>query len=169
MSVEGPNIEVVSVDFATGQMAGGAGKLIADDVGANTQPEWSPDGKFVFYVSQSIAARLRRPILRIRELGTGMVREITPQLSVIWDKTWSPDGKFYAVGGADLLERNGLFLVNAETGELSLLAPRAGFATWSPDGQWIAFVSNRTPERCTRTRSQPHCASFWVLTTANTI
>ncbi len=135
-SVEGSDIEVVSVDFATGQIVGSPVKPITDYVGANSQPEWSADGKFMSYVSR----REGLPVLAMRELGTGKVRVIRPKLLNIGSRAWSPDGKFFAVQAPDLKDRDGLFLVDAETGEASLLVAGEGpTPAWSPDGKKLYY------------------------------
>jgi len=145
--VEGSDIEVVSVDFATGQMVGSPVKPITEYVGANSQPEWSRDGKFMSYVSR----REGRWVLATRELGTGKVRVIRPQLSSISSKAWSPDGKFFAVTGRDLKGRRwGLFLVDAETGEASPLAePGVNNISpaWSPDGKKLYYRGSVDQQR----------------------
>jgi len=134
--LEGSDIEVVPVDFATGQMVGSPVKPITDYIGANSQPEWSSDGKFMSYVSR----REGRLALAMRELATGKVRVIRPQLSRIAFKAWSPDGKFFAVQGNDLKGGGGLFLVDAETGEASPLVARGGDPAWSPDGKKLYYI-----------------------------
>jgi Tol biopolymer transport system component len=134
-SVVDNDIEVVSVDFASGQMVGSPAKPITDHLGTNSQPEWSSDGKFMSYLSR----REGRMVLAIRELATGNVQVIGPQLSNVASKAWSPDRKVFAIQGNDLKGRRGLFMVDAETGEASRLVTAgigaAGGVAWSPDGK----------------------------------
>jgi Tol biopolymer transport system component len=134
-SVLDMDIEVIPVDFATGQIVGSPAKPITSYMGANSQPEWSSDGRFMSYVSR----REGRLVLAMRELATGNARVISPQLSTIASKAWSPDRKCFAIQGSDLKGRRGLFLVDADTGEVSALVAAGITATdgvaWSPDGK----------------------------------
>jgi Tol biopolymer transport system component len=98
-------------------------------------PAISPDGKRV-----AIALRRRGKIqLNVMDDdGTG-VTALAESLDVRGSPTWSPDGKWVAVGEIDA-QGQGLFKVPAEGGDPIRLAN--GFATnpaWSSDGGVIVF------------------------------
>jgi Tol biopolymer transport system component len=137
--IESSDIEVVSIDLTTGQIAGSPVKPIADYVGANSRPEWSPDGKFMSYVSR----REGRLVLAVRELGTGRVGVVSPPMTRITSKAWSPDRKSFALQGRHLNDGYGLFLVDAETGDASRVAANTGInevgPAWSPDGKKLYY------------------------------
>jgi Tol biopolymer transport system component len=135
--VDDIDIEVVPVDFASGRIVGSPVRPITSYMGANSQPEWSSDGRFMAYVSR----REGRLVLAMRELATENVRVIRPQLSTVASKAWSPDRKMFVVQGADPKGLAGLFAVDAETGAASLLVAGSGPApAWSPDGRKLYYA-----------------------------
>ena len=118
-------------------------------VGTNRFPDWSPDGKFLLYISQRGAGLVPlasgRKIV-VRSLVTGEDREITPKL-VKFERPprWSPDGRFFLVHGDDSQGQAGFFKVNAQTGEASLVLREEppGMVqepAWSPDGRTIFYL-----------------------------
>ena len=140
------DVAVVSMDMATGTPAGPLAKPIQSFVGSNNQPHWSADGKQLAYVS----ARGFNPssntdrIIAIQSLATGDVREIRPRLSYFNQYSWSPDGRAFAAGGTNLKGRSGVFRIDAQTGDVTLLVDltpvgNGSFPQWSPDGNRIYY------------------------------
>jgi Tol biopolymer transport system component len=119
-------------------------------VGANSAPEWSPDGKYFAYVS-------RRDVLQvigIRTIETGQVRElsISPALYRLQSFGWAPDGRsFIAVAAILLGERPGIYKIDAQSGQRSVVvSPKLDEAlaspfdlfspVLSPDGKTLYYV-----------------------------
>jgi len=111
--------------------------------GANRAPTWSPDGQRVTFSSN------RNGPLNLFALaagGEGSTERLTTSESLQLPGSWSPDGNVLAFmeqhpsTGRDiwLLRRNGdrMVFLNSEADES---APR-----FSPDGRWIAYVSNES-------------------------
>ncbi len=90
-------------------------KAIQRFVGKNVFPEWSPDGKYLSYVS----SRYAKTLLCIRSLETGDEREIIPELRYIWGPRWSPDGRSILVVGSAEINQEGFYLVDVKTGGIS--------------------------------------------------
>jgi Tol biopolymer transport system component len=78
VGVGGQDVYIAAVDFQTGKTLSAPAKPIQQFVGANRQPSFSPDGKYMAY--QSIRGRSSM-VLAIRSLETGQVRELRPDLS----------------------------------------------------------------------------------------
>lgn len=125
---------------------------VADADGENAQaaltspepiisPSWSPSGKELAYVS----FELRKPVVYVHDVSTGMRRIIANFKGSNSAPTWSPDGKTIAV----TLSRDGgsqLFLLDANGGTPKRLTESSSIDTepmYSPDGSYIYFVSDR--------------------------
>jgi TolB protein len=119
-------------------------KQLTDAPGQNTQPTWSPDGKWIAYHC-SRAGETRICVISPDGVATG--EPISGSMPL-----WSPAG----VGQASQL----VFLCFQE-GHSDLCTARADGSkrvnltdspadehspAWSPDGSWLAFVSNRSDD-----------------------
>src|SRR5271168_1058974 len=62
---------------------------LTDGAGYDYQPDWSPDGKFVVYVSYQKDAME----LWILDVASGKVKQMTQGGAVNVEPRWSPDGK----------------------------------------------------------------------------
>jgi Tol biopolymer transport system component len=115
-------------------------------VGSNSSPAWSPDGQFLAYIS-SRTPRLfghHPEVITIRSLKTGEERGLSHKLSFIWGPIrWSPDGRAILVPGKDTEGRHGLFLVDAQTAEVSAALLWEGseisHPAWFPDGKRLLY------------------------------
>ncbi|MBI4472551.1 MAG: PD40 domain-containing protein [Acidobacteria bacterium] len=126
------DIHVATVDLETGKLVGKPVKPIQSFVGFNDNPDWSPDGKEMAYIS-------RRPgvarVLGIRSVETGQVREIQPKLNYVQHPRWAPDGRSFIVTGRDLKDRPGVYRVDAQTGEATTSIGSGQYPQLSPDGK----------------------------------
>jgi len=90
-------------------------------VGFKEMPQWSPDGKYLAYLSRrdpnSNSERLNA--LEIQSTETGKVRELRPTLFHLLSRRpiWSPDGSYLLVSGNDNQGRPGIYRIDAQTGE----------------------------------------------------
>ena len=123
------------------------------------QPDWSPDGRYVAYVSydgESIA-------LKLLELSSGRARTLLADGAVNLEPRWSPDGSRLAFVSTAFNARWHIFVarLDATAGRLADVRrvtvdrdgglPRYYYSvfdhylspTWSPDGRELIFVSNR--------------------------
>ena len=145
--VGGLDVYVASIDFSTGQLLSPPVNPVPSHIGSNTAPQWSRDGKFLAYVSRRDVGS-REAVIGIRSMDTGHVREVRPQLNTIsyYPATeWSPDGRAFVVQGTDPKGRDGIFRIDAQTGDVSpiVLAQQPdeslGGPKWSPDGSKIYY------------------------------
>ncbi len=130
---------------------------LTDGPGYDYQPDWSPDGKNVVYVSYQKDAME----LRLLDLASGKSRQLSEGSAVNVEPRWSPDGKRIAYVSTAYNKRFHIFTAEFADGTLSNIArltqetkstlPRYYYAAydteihpvWSRDGEEILFVSNR--------------------------
>jgi Tol biopolymer transport system component len=116
-------------------------------VGFNLMPDWSPNGKYLSYLSRRSPWHSNRDDgarIVIRNLATGHERGIAPNLKSCTAPTWSPDGRFFLVRGQNSKGSHGVFKIEVNTGETTeLFMRRKGTLerniTWSRDGEAIFF------------------------------
>jgi Tol biopolymer transport system component len=152
------DIHVAAFDFTKGQFLSTPAVAVHAFVGANNFPAWSPDGKSLAYLSRrgEMAEGSLATVIGISE--GGRLRELRPQLEIYVGGAglrWSPDGRSLAIQATDSKGRQGIFRIDALTGEptpvvLSSREPGAAgdsFAgpMWAPDGKRIYYSRvNRT-------------------------
>ena len=107
---------------------------------AERMPSWSPDGKWIAYLSDATG---EYELYTSRSDGKGEPRQLTRDGKVFrYSPTWSPDSKhigFVEMTGA-------LYLHTIESGQTKLIdtdpwadPPRG---SWSHDSRWIAYPKN---------------------------
>lgn len=145
--------KIGTMDVYTATLDLEAGKVVAPPapvphrfVGSNSSPDWSPDGNFLAYGSRRgiVPYDPGSSVLVIRTLATGEERELTPRLSHFNRPRWSPDGRYILVQGNDRKNRQGLYKVDVQTGEVAPVVEvhtevYALDASWSPDGKEIIY------------------------------
>jgi DNA-binding winged helix-turn-helix (wHTH) protein/Tol biopolymer transport system component len=98
-------------------------------------PNWSPDGSKLVFDSWEGERDNSKHVTRILDLAS---RQVTTLPGDKWSARWSPTGRFLAGLSHDTSE---LTLFDFETQRWSgLLNGRAGFPSWSHDGQFIYFL-----------------------------
>ena len=136
------DIVVTTVDLATGKEIAPPTRPNQRYVGTTAMPDWSPDGKYLAYISQrNWPTNNTGRVVCIQTLATGAVRELYPKLVYINHISWKPDSSAILTSGTDLRGRSGVFKIDALTGEESLLAASSinAYPKWSPDGKRIFY------------------------------
>lgn len=124
---------------------GVATRLTANDSN-DTNPRWSPDGRWIAFNSDREGGN---QVFLIPSSG-GPARQLTfyasPPLfgtsaTAVYD--WFPDGKSLLVTTSRETRRESIYRMDVETGRLKLLVSddmRSTFPALSPDGKWIAYT-----------------------------
>ncbi|TDB67995.1 S9 family peptidase [Arundinibacter roseus] len=153
-----------------------------------SSPEWSPDGKYLSFISSR--GGLDQAQLWLMDRRGGEAKKITSLKHSLEDYAWSPDGKQIALAiktladtstnkktkdpivtdrfkfkqdieGYLIGETTHLYVYTLATNKIDTLTKgdyNESSPVWSPDGRFLAFVSNRTPEPDRNTNTD-----IWVM------
>lgn len=150
VGIGGRNIYMATLEPATASLLSQPVPAAETYMGANSAPEWSPDGKSLAYISQRSR---EQSVVVIRNLQTGAQREFTPDIKLRQTLPqrrlrWSPDGStLLAFGGRRKGGERGIYLIDVETGAVSFeFEGPAKYAEWSPDGKGF-FYRGAGPEK----------------------
>ena len=131
-------------------------RQITDGPGYDYQPDWSPDGKSVVYVSYQKDAME----LWLLDLATGKSQQLTSSGAVNVEPRWSPDGKRIVFVSTSYNQRFHIFRADVGNGKLENVVrltgetksdlPRYYYSAydteispvWARDGKEIVFISN---------------------------
>ncbi|HEX6089802.1 MAG TPA: protein kinase [Gemmatimonadales bacterium] len=119
------------------------------------RPAWSPDGRSVAYLRES---GTRMDLRLVRSDGSGSTRSLPGAPHPPWEVRFTPDGGSLLVRTAGGPGSRDIYLVPLDTtaGATELLASTADemAPVVSPDGRWMAYVSNESG------RAEVHVRSF---------
>ena len=141
-------IDVLSFTYdpVTGKVIDQPAPIIQRIVGTTGNPVWSPDGRFLAYISRpNVTYGFSPGTLVIHTLENGEEREISPALSTFSDLRWSPDGCFFLAWGIDKKGQYGIYRIDVQTGAILLIVKgQVHHPVWSSDGKMILYVSEQT-------------------------
>ncbi|MCK5694519.1 MAG: PD40 domain-containing protein, partial [Bacteroidales bacterium] len=120
------DIYVAELDRETGRVIEPPGKVIRIFEGCNETPTYSPDGRYLAYVSRrsplimSFQLSWGGDLLIIKSLETGKERVLHPALEIFGFPVWSPDGSSIYVVHWNANDRIELSRIDVQTGEITL-------------------------------------------------
>jgi len=147
------DVYVAKMDRQSGKILAPPEKAIKRFEGANSWPDYSPDGKYLAYVttrSRAFQSAVRPNILCIRSLETGKEREFSTKFKRLADPRWSPDGQFIYLAAWDN-QGMGIYRFNAQNGEFAPIVraePPASLQAHkvSPDGNIFIYERQDKPK-----------------------
>jgi serine/threonine-protein kinase len=148
------------------------------DPADDTRPVWTPDGTRIAYASRR-GDKQTANLWWQRADGTGEPQRLTESPAQQNPSTFSPDGKtlaFDEVGPGSKTGRD-MMMVPIEGDESSgwkpgkptvfLLTPQnEGSPMFSPDGRWVAYISNETGNNEVYIRPYPGPGGKWQISTS---
>jgi RNA polymerase sigma factor (sigma-70 family) len=138
------DVYMTTLDPGTGKVVEPPVKAVQSFEGFNSQPAFSPDGKYLAYIShRARGSGYYFSVLVIHSMETGQERVISPKNMHIRYPCWSPDGRSILVDTIG----PGLYQVNVETGALAPVVSNneqgaiyGAPVGWHPDGSRIFFM-----------------------------
>ena len=118
-------------------------KLDTNNAKKGSAHAWSPDGRFLAYVSREIG----KTTIHVIDLQSKESRRLIDHPSRNYSPAWSPNGKWIGF----ISDRSGdrqIYRINANGSNLKQLTKKGDNTNpaWSPDSEWIAFTSYQGPE-----------------------
>lgn len=144
---------VASFDFSTGKLLKAPVPISQQFTGRNSGGAWSRDGKYVAYLKRSVRpGSASHPLFTIviRSLESGRERIVIPKLkgvAPIFGVSWSADGRSLYVTGDNGKGLGGIFRIDAQTGDASILfkpTPQLSFEHTEELAQGNIFVVHQS-------------------------
>jgi serine/threonine protein kinase/Tol biopolymer transport system component len=165
VSLEKHDRERASGDIWTIDLQRGAFSRLTSAAGFETTPVWSPDGRRVAYASDQGTL----PKIYVRDAsGTGAEEVLVPGDTRPFATDWSRDGGHVLLmtnGGRTRMDIWSFDVARGVAAPMMASPFNEGWATFSPDGRWIAFVSDAAQQRQVYVRSFPDGAAQTQIST----
>jgi Tol biopolymer transport system component/predicted Ser/Thr protein kinase len=124
--------------------------LLPEEQNGEFDPTWSPDGTSLVFWSTPRAGNWSSGTINILDLRTHRV-SVVPGSEELWSPRWSPDGRYIATGGWNLM------LFDFKTQKWAELAGiPVAYPNWSRDGNYIHFHSFGSDTALYRVRVSDH-------------
>jgi len=140
----------------------------------NRYPVWTPDGQRIVYASQDKGGAIN--LWWIRADGAGDAQRLTESTSAQFAGSWGPDGKVLAFTEQNPTTGPDIMTLAIEGNEKSGWKPRepkpfvnSNFVetqpAFSPDGHWLAYMSNESGGFEVYVRPFPGPGGKWQVST----
>jgi len=154
LSPDGKKVAAVIQGFSTDiwvyEIGRGARSRLTFEDGSNVTPAWSPDGRYVAYATVYLSQPEKEHRIGRRPAMGGDEEVLFTSSEEVWVTDWSVDGNYLLFSKGKYLGGNPsdiwVLPLNGERKPFPFLkTPFAeDQAKFSPDGKWIAFMSNES-------------------------
>jgi Tol biopolymer transport system component len=140
------DVYVATFDLKAARLLGPPAPVSQQMVGSRNLASWSPDGKYLAYLSSRGPGTTQRNTITVRTVDTVEERDVLADASTIRRLVWAPDGTALIFPGLDRERRPGVFRVDLKSGAVSTLVhagpdvviPQAGITR---DGKSLVYLA----------------------------
>ncbi len=127
-------------------------------------PVWTPDGKSIVYTTN----RSGRPTLKVTSAdGSGEPQDLIESTQQLWASSWSPDGRTLVANRFEkTFDMIAIPVTDGRAGEPVVVVgtPAAEvFGKVSPDGRWLAYMSDESGQMQAFVRSMTGSGGRWQV------
>jgi Tol biopolymer transport system component len=128
-----------AIDIETGKIIEPPSLVTTRYMGPPDNLRWSPDGKYLLYLSRRGSLGPGNNLITIRSEATGEERMLKPYLRFVNQMSWAPDGRsIFAIGITE--KENGIFQIDTETSAVTKLKAQGFAPQLCPDGRTLVFL-----------------------------
>ena len=172
LSPDGNRIAVARRDLQTGtndiyaiDLARGASSRLTSDPANDYFPVWSPDGNRIVWGSNREG---KYQLYQKLASGIGPEELLLTSDVLIGPHSWSPDGRFILYTRTDPKTRADVWVLPLDGDRQPFVFLQTPFiegrARFSPDGRWIAYVSNEQGRNEVYVQTFPASSAKWPVT-----
>ena len=157
-------VDAQSIDIWVLEMARETMTRLSFEQGNDSIPIWTPDGKHVTFSSDRDGVGWN--IFSVPSDGSGEPVQLTKSEHPTTATSWSPDGKLLAFQQLNPDTKLDIGVYSVEDGEekLFLSTPFNEYQpTFSPDGRWLAYISNESGREEVYVRAFPGPGGKWQI------
>ena len=140
--------------------------------GLSTYPVWTPDGNAIVFRSQS-QSQTESGLYWTRADGSSEAQRVMDDQLIPWPESFSPDGGRLAIEAKGAAQSWDLYTARVEGDsahpKLGALEPflstpfNENLARFSPDGRWMAYLSNQSGKAEVYVRPFPGPGGLWQV------
>jgi serine/threonine-protein kinase len=134
--------------------------------GSIRAPAWTPDSRRVTFVGPD-DRQLRWRAADGSDAGEALRPDAVLAGECVHPGDWSPDGRYLAVTRGNAQNNHDIWIVGIDGEPSPFLATdhQEGAPVFSPDGRWLAYVSNESGRDEVHVRAFPGPGEKWVIST----
>ena len=150
-------VYVTEIDPNSGQVVIDPKREIRHYEGHNAFPDYSPDGKYLAYISLRSSLPMGKNPICIYSLENGDIQELYSKIGKLSYPQWHPDGESISLEGTDGEGRKGIYLMEVESEKVSPIVQieedeEIYAHRWSVDGKTLFYTKGKPREKTSRIR-----------------
>ncbi len=151
------DVYVTEIDPNSGQVVMAPKREIRHYEGHNGFPDYSPDGKYLVYISIRNSLPMAKHTICIYSLESGEIQELYPKSGKLSYPQWHPAGESISFEGTDKEGRKGIYLMEVDSERVTPIVQieedEGIYAhRWSVDGKTLFYTKGKPRDKISRIR-----------------